>query len=177
MALVKCRECAKEISSEATTCPHCGAAPKKKMGFIKKSLLTLAGLFIVQMIISNFSDQKSGPQVQAVAAKAPEVSYEFKTTPAELTAAYEANTVAADNRFKGRKYLVQGVVDSINTGIGNDVYITMLSGNMFLDPQFSLDDSQKNAAAKLLKGQQVSMICTGGGDVMKTPMSRRCVFA
>ncbi len=25
MALIKCEECGKEISSEALTCPHCGA--------------------------------------------------------------------------------------------------------------------------------------------------------
>lgn len=30
MALEKCRECGKEVSSEARSCPHCGALPLKK---------------------------------------------------------------------------------------------------------------------------------------------------
>ena len=27
MALIKCAECGKEVSSEAVACPHCGYAP------------------------------------------------------------------------------------------------------------------------------------------------------
>lgn len=32
MALIKCRECGKEISSDAKACPHCGAKPKTGIG-------------------------------------------------------------------------------------------------------------------------------------------------
>ena len=31
MALIKCAECGKEISSNATACPHCGSPVPKKM--------------------------------------------------------------------------------------------------------------------------------------------------
>ena len=30
MALIKCKECGREISSAATSCPHCGAPVKSK---------------------------------------------------------------------------------------------------------------------------------------------------
>lgn len=32
MALIKCRECGTEVSTEAKTCPKCGAKPTKEMG-------------------------------------------------------------------------------------------------------------------------------------------------
>jgi hypothetical protein len=34
MALIKCEECNREISSEAKACPNCGAKPKKPVGWL-----------------------------------------------------------------------------------------------------------------------------------------------
>jgi hypothetical protein len=53
----------------------------------------------------------------------------------------------------------------------------MKGGNPFLQPQFALEDSEKNAAAALKKGQKATLICTGASDIAKTPMSRKCVFS
>jgi hypothetical protein len=61
--------------------------------------------------------------------------------------------------------------------MGGGVYITMKGGNPFLQPQFALEDSEKNAAAALKKGQKATLICTGASDIAKTPMSRKCVFS
>jgi hypothetical protein len=35
MALMKCHECGKDVSSEATTCPNCGATPRTKSNKIQ----------------------------------------------------------------------------------------------------------------------------------------------
>ncbi|BBG30444.1 predicted ATP-dependent serine protease [Zymobacter palmae] len=52
MALIECRECGGTLSSEAFSCPHCGAprvrqsiaaAPKKKTPWIVKALLFFVG--------------------------------------------------------------------------------------------------------------------------------------
>ena len=58
MALVKCRECGKEISSEAKNCPNCGAKPKNKVAAGCAGVLVLL-VFII--VIASFfgSDQKS----------------------------------------------------------------------------------------------------------------------
>lgn len=48
MALKKCRECGKEISSTAKACPHCGASPKKRTSLVTTTLtiaVTCAALF------------------------------------------------------------------------------------------------------------------------------------
>jgi hypothetical protein len=61
MALIPCRECGKDISTEAAACPHCGApspapsvapptAPKKGMGSFAKGILIVGGLFVAFLI-------------------------------------------------------------------------------------------------------------------------------
>ena len=48
MALIKCTECGKEISSKAKTCPHCGAplVKEKKKGSCLTKILGMVILFI-----------------------------------------------------------------------------------------------------------------------------------
>lgn len=69
MALIGCRECSKEISSSAVSCPHCGcpvapvapeqrtspsppiATKKSGMGGLGKTLFVIGGLFIAFLIL------------------------------------------------------------------------------------------------------------------------------
>jgi hypothetical protein len=46
MALIKCKECNKEISTSAVACPHCGATPPKE-----SSKLAIAFIFVIVAII------------------------------------------------------------------------------------------------------------------------------
>lgn len=75
MALVKCKECGVSVSTDAVSCPSCGAKPPKKMGFIAKSFLALFGVAILMALISPNKDQKqkaleaSKPPVAEVVAK------------------------------------------------------------------------------------------------------------
>ena len=47
MALIKCHECGAQVSSEAKTCPKCGATPKSKTNAIK----ALIGIGVAAYII------------------------------------------------------------------------------------------------------------------------------
>lgn len=96
-----------------------------------------------------------------------------QVTAAELANAYEENTVAADQQFKGKRFRVSGKIDSINTDLMGDPYVT-LSTSLFLDPQFSFSQAQLDVIGTLKKGQTVNLVCTGRGDVAKTPMSNEC---
>ena len=53
MALVKCKECDKEVSSEASSCPHCGFK-KKKTGCLGVIGYLFLGLILIA-IIGKFS--------------------------------------------------------------------------------------------------------------------------
>lgn len=49
MAMIKCRECNSDISSEAKTCPHCGCSCKEKKPIPKK--LIVIGSFVLAIIV------------------------------------------------------------------------------------------------------------------------------
>ncbi len=67
-------------------------------------------------------------------------------------------------------------MDSINTDLFGNPYVTLRGGvNQFMEPQFELDGAHANYAAGLQSGMRISLICTGRGDVAKTPMSKGCV--
>ncbi|PKM31603.1 MAG: hypothetical protein CVV07_00365 [Gammaproteobacteria bacterium HGW-Gammaproteobacteria-11] len=101
-----------------------------------------------------------------------------EVTAQQLAAAYERNTVAADQQFKGKRFKVTGVVDSINTNFLGRPYITLRgSTNRFMQPQFELERNQTSYAARLSEGMRVTLACTGSGDVAKIPMSDECVPA
>lgn len=51
MSLKSCKECGKQVSSNAKTCPHCGA--KLKMGFFMKTIIGFFVLIFIGAIISN----------------------------------------------------------------------------------------------------------------------------
>lgn len=82
MAMVKCRECGKEVSDEAKTCPNCGVekpAPPSKGGNYAK--LVFGALLVTAMVrcISDQDDRKSHVEADAdrqhvAAAMTPEQS-------------------------------------------------------------------------------------------------------
>ncbi|HDQ4105130.1 TPA: hypothetical protein P8O53_003618 [Pseudomonas aeruginosa] len=103
------------------------------------------------------------------------VEPQLEVSAQQLAQAYDRNTVAADQQFKGKIFKVTGVVDSINTDLFGNPYVTLRGGvNQFMEPQFKLDDAHANYAAGLQSGMRISLICIGGGDVAKTPMSKDC---
>ncbi|MDF9618194.1 hypothetical protein P5705_11120 [Pseudomonas entomophila] len=92
-----------------------------------------------------------------------------------LASAYDANTVAADARFKGKRFKVTGTVADINTDFTGDPYLTLRGGvNQFMEPQFGFEKSDSEQLAVLRKGSKVTLLCTGRGDVAKIPMSKDC---
>lgn len=92
-----------------------------------------------------------------------------------LASAYDANTVAADARFKGKRFKVTGTVSDINTDFTGAPYLTLRGGvNQFMEPQFGFEKSDSQQLAALRKGSKATLVCTGRGDVAKTPMSKKC---
>lgn len=119
----------------------------------------------------------SNSQSQPTKVAAP-VEPSIEVSAQQLAQAYDRNTVAADQQFKGKRFKVTGVVESINTDMFGNPYVTLRGGvNQFMEPQFELDDAHASYAAGLQSGMRISLICTGRGDVAKTPMSKDCAPA
>ena len=156
--------------------------------FLKWVLIAFVGLIALGMIIEATKSpeqkaaeaaQRQEQEAQQAAQKAQEEQQAIAALP-EVTAdqiarAYAENTVAADQQFKGKQFKVSGVVTDINTDIMGDPYVTLRGGdNQFMEPHFGFDKSSQDALAKLKKGDKVTLVCTGRGDVAKTPMSDSC---
>lgn len=94
-----------------------------------------------------------------------------------IARAYRDNTVAADQQYKGKKLRITGAIAEISTDFGGDPVVTLRGGvNPFMEPRADFDDGFAAQIAKLKKGAKIEIICTGGGDIAKTPMLHECVM-
>lgn len=67
MALVKCKECKKEISSKVKKCPHCGA--KRGLSGFSLFLIILAGLIVLGNVAGNDAVKRSAVDETEAPAK------------------------------------------------------------------------------------------------------------
>lgn len=95
---------------------------------------------------------------------------------AELFNAYQANEVAADNRFKGQKLLVTGTVASIDKDFLGGLVLRLSIPNEFMSTMCSMHKSDASSLAQLSKGESVRVLCTGGGMTIGSPSLRDCTF-
>ena len=58
--------------------------------------------------------------------------------------------------------------------LGNPYLVLDGGVNVFSDPQFDFDKSDISTFTHLRKSMLVTLICTGQGDIVKTPMSDNC---
>ena len=90
---------------------------------------------------------------------------------------YEENEFAADRKYKGKTLLINGTIDSINSGINDEPYVVFKSKRIFngLQAKFSKSASPEKISA-LRKGKLLTLVCLGDGEIMGTPMLRDCEF-
>ena len=126
---------------------------------------------------SSAASQRESSRLSQIATPAAPAETEVlrEVTAQQLASAYERNTVAADQQFKGKRFKVTGVVDSINTDFLGRPYIPRRGVvNHLLDQQFKLERTLPDYAARLSTGMRITLACTGRGDVAKIPMSDEC---
>ena len=148
---------------------------------IKKILIGIVVAFIVLIIIGalmgeDTSTTDTNNTVDTSAAIENNAPVEtVAVTARELFSAYESNEVAADKQFKGKMLEVTGTISSIDSGFGDGAIVQLSTGNDFQSVSAQGDDSFTDVAATLSKGQQVTMICKGDGEVIGSPMLGDCV--
>jgi Ca2+/Na+ antiporter len=100
---------------------------------------------------------------------------QFSTSASDIASAYHEDAVAADMKFKGKRFRVIGVIKDINKNLLANPYLVLDGGdNIFSDPQFDFDKSDIISFAHLRKAMRVTLICTGQGDIVKTPIADNC---
>lgn len=157
---------------------------------LKWTGIILGGLIALGLVLDagKTPEEKAAEQAARDQAKAAELAAAAEqerkameslpaVTPRQMAEAYEANTVAADQQYKGKRFKVSGAVQDINTDFTGNPYITMKNpSNQFSSPQFGFDESAAPALAKLRPGDKVTLICTGRGDIAKTPIAGDCIL-
>jgi hypothetical protein len=89
-----------------------------------------------------------------------------KLNAATLRAAYKANQIAADAKYQGHRYEVNGTVVSIDSGLGDEPNVSLVSA---LEPVVA-KGLTKRFAATLNKGDNMIAECTVTGVVLDMPM-------
>src|SRR5690606_6143056 len=84
--------------------------------------LALALVDTPDSVNSGSDGTRQEAQTQRSATREVEV---LEVSAAQLASAYDRNTVAADQKYKGKRLKVTGVVDSINTDLFGNPYSTM----------------------------------------------------
>ena len=145
-----------------------------------------ATAFIVLLLVigSAGSKQTSPPTTAApptvnpvpVRTAAPPKQPDLSVSANTLFNEYQANEVAADEKFKGKRLLVSGKVASIDKGVMGGLHLRLATSNEFMSVMCSMEDSEKATVAKLQKGESVNVLCEGNGMVIGSPSLDDCVF-
>lgn len=100
-----------------------------------------------------------------------ESSEVISVSAATIFRAYDGNEVAADGKYKGKRLLIAGTVDSIQSDLMDDPVVQLSAGTFQWVQLHGL--SQQDAAA-LSKGQQISALCVGQGELIGFPSAADC---
>jgi len=96
--------------------------------------------------------------------------------PVEITARqlhrdYEANEVAADVLYKGKRLLITGEVASIQRDLMDKPQVQLKAGSV---DQVMISGLSREEAGALGKGDTVLAACTGNGMILGSTMTRDC---
>ena len=176
MAMKSCKECEKQISSDANPCPHCG---KKNPHGVSRLVKYGGGALVAVILIGviNSSVKTSGVSSGDSATETSQARNPTLTVDAvKLWKDYAANEVSADDVYKGKILRVAGVVASVDKDIMDDIVLHLQSPNEFMNTMATLETSEAGKAASLSKGTTVTVICKGNGRFMGSPALKDCTI-
>lgn len=204
MALVKCKECGAQVSTKAERCASCGAPLPKPRVRVKAVLWATAAIVLFPFVLGPFYTEQGAkppppsdgaPAAQAVGIGAPAgneteqaaagavhlddvptrkiVSVSVKNLHAE----YDENEVAADILYGNSLVKIHGYVVSIDMSLTNKPVVRI---GAVEDPYrivvAQLDDTEKNGAAKLVKGQEVYVLCEHIRRLISSLAGYKCIL-
>lgn len=133
-------------------------------------LAVLAGSIGAAAEAGKAQEATTAPAAEVVAAQQADA---LQVDARMLYAAYDANEVAADQQFKGKRLRVTGTVEAIDSGIGDEPVVRLSAGSF---QSVHVQGLAAATAASLAKGQQITVVCTGDGEVIGSPMLEDCTL-
>lgn len=145
-------------------------------------LIVIVVLFVIGLVAGNDDTETEASQNikssenNVVAEQEAEPVTATPVNASDLFADYDSNEVAADKKYKGQLLEVSGTVSSIDSGLGDSAMVQLETSNQFMHVTAKGNDEFTSAAASLTKGQKITMICEGDGEVIGMPMLSDCVI-
>lgn len=180
MALIKCPECGKEISSSAMSCPNCGhpmasskqnlpkKKEKKKGSCLSKILFFIIFLILVGVGIGALSDSESDTDAPTVSQKTEteKIIQYAEVTSSVLIDTFNENQVNCKNKYDKQMLEVTGKVVSVGTDILDETYVCLGHDNefTFIGVQcYAKDKETIEQIAQLKEGETITI--RGKADV------------
>ena len=69
------------------------------------------------------------------------------------------------------------MVNSISNDMFDTIYVSLATPNEFMNVPAHLDEGSESQAAALQRGEVITVVCTGGGMILGSPMLQNCSFA
>lgn len=164
MALVKCKDCGNEMSTDAKKCPKCGANPPTSTG--KKIVYGIVSLFVLFILVPICSSNKTKPSTAATAAvqEADQPVTFLSESCAEVAQKFDASGKMTDlqkksvwERYDKQHVKWSGTVKSVSETFGSlSVQIKCRSQTFGSDVIVSFDDQWKNDLLQLKEGQKLT---------------------
>jgi len=159
----------------AAFCGKCGAgtAPKSAATGGRSRVRQIVGgvfaLIVLLIIIGALvgPNQQSGSVSPGADSGAPPKP-DFVVSAPDLCREYDANSIAADLKYKGKILEVSGIIKDINKDILNTIYVVLSSQNeaSITDAQLYFSDAHEKEAAALSKGEYFGAVCRCDGKFM-----------
>jgi uncharacterized protein (DUF1330 family) len=147
-----------------------------RKNLVKQSALIALSFATTTCLMSCGNDKTNSNSLNTIAT---EIKKEVANEPAqpELTVTapqlykdYEANGVAADQKYKGKTIEVSGTIDNIDKDILDEIYVTLKGDEYFGSIQCYFSDEYTEQTAKLSKGQKLTVVGTCDGKLMNVLM-------
>jgi hypothetical protein len=137
-------------------------------GEIKKHIISLVVLALFGFLALGSTDSEEDTEkIQLQSAK-------YKVTAKHLCREYEANEVAADNKYEGQVVIVTGEIEDIGKDIMDQAYITLVGTGFLNNVHCSFVEGEEPGFSILSKGQHIKIKGEVTGLTMGSVMISNC---
>jgi hypothetical protein len=148
---------------------------KKKKWYLRWWAFVL--YFIIIIILINASSGNKNPQPPQSESNNTEQETLIKISAVKLSEEYDANSVSADAKYKGKRVEISGTIKDIGKDILNTPYV-MLDGsrNVFFGVQCMFPRTDEPKLVNLSKGQSITLTGKVSGEIIGNVILDDCDF-
>ena len=177
----RCERCGKVVTRRALVCRRCG---KKQRINPRSMLLAMSGLFILGLFAVATVSQKlpfglGRNRAAAATAWSPYVvaardPVKGVLTASELWALYNVDSAKADARFKNQPVSVTGTVADVRRDYHGEIMLRLSTGDALETVRATIVNHDDSGRSIPVRGQLVSLRCTGRGKLIGSPVLDGC---